>query len=150
GMGAYRSGRADAERGRRSGLPRPRSSRSRRASSSRHRSLDTRTRLGGRCDPGAALGRPNRREHLYLAWYQKAKCFHRVSDPTDIGYNCDPLARRNTLDPDVEIVPRGPRKSRIELVVEPNLVVPFKRALHCGHKDVTAVLLCDPPFHGDA
>jgi hypothetical protein len=30
------------------------------------------------------------------------------------------------LDPKVEIVPRGARKSRIELVVEPNLVVPLK------------------------
>jgi hypothetical protein len=47
-------------------------------------------------------------------------------DPTDISYNCDPLARRKILDPDVEIVPRGAGKSRIELVVEPNLVVPFK------------------------
>src|SRR6267143_1703701 len=56
----------------------------------------------------------------------KAKRFHRVSDPTDISYNCNPLARRNILDPDAEIVPRGARKSRIELVVEPNVVVSFK------------------------
>jgi hypothetical protein len=30
------------------------------------------------------------------------------------------------LDPDVEIVPRSTRKSRIELVIEPDLVVPLK------------------------
>jgi hypothetical protein len=30
------------------------------------------------------------------------------------------------LDPDVEIVPRGARKSRIEFVIEPNIVVLFK------------------------
>ena len=30
------------------------------------------------------------------------------------------------IDPNVEIVPRSTRKSRIELVVEPNLVMPFE------------------------
>ena len=104
----------------------PRPSRSRQASPSRRKSLGTRRRSESRSDPGATLRCLNCREHPYLARYQKTKRFHHVPDPTDIGYNCDPLARRNMLDPDVEIVPRSTRKSRIELVVEPNLVVSFK------------------------
>jgi len=97
--------------------PQPRSSSPRQASSSRRKSLGTGRRSARRSDPGATLRRLNCREHLYLARYQKTKRFHRVPDPTDVGYNCDALAQRNMLDPDVEIVPRGTRKSRIELVV---------------------------------
>src|SRR5204863_6588668 len=126
GSGCLFARRRDAEGGHRSGRAPPRSSRSKRASSSRRRSFHARRRFGSRCDPGATLRRLGRREHLYLAGYQKAKRFYRVSDPTDISDNCDPLAWRNILDPDVEIVPRGARKSRIELVVEPNIVVPFE------------------------
>jgi len=54
------------------------------------------------------------------------------------------------LDAEVEIVPRGARKSAAQLVVEPNLIVALKRFLHCRQQHVAAVLLRHPSLDGDA
>jgi hypothetical protein len=97
-------------------------------------------RSGTRGDPGKTLFRLDAREYPYLARYQKANRFDGKPDPTDIGDDRDPLAARDMLKSEVEIVPRGTRKSRVELVIEPDLVVPFPGLLDRRHQDVAAVL----------
>ena len=79
-------------------------------------------------------------KHSYLARYQKANRFDGKPDPTDIGDDRDPLAARSMLQTEVEIVPRGTRKSRVELVIETDLVVPFKGFLDGRHQDIVTVL----------
>ena len=106
----------------------------------RFRNIGIRARTGTRRDPSETLFGLDAGKHPYFAWYQKAHRFYGKPDPTDIGDDRDPLAARGMLQPEVEIVPRGTRKSRVELVIEPDLVVAFPGLLDRRHQDVVAVL----------
>src|SRR4029077_1500672 len=101
-------------------------------------------------DPGATLRRLIGREHPYLARYQEAQGLDGQPDPSDIGDDRDPFAPRGMLDAEVEIVPRRTRKSATQLIVKPNLIVPFERLLHGRHQHVAAVFHRYPSLDGDA
>lgn len=117
---------------------------------SRFRNIDIRARSRTGGDPGETLFGLDAREHPYFAGYQEANRFYRKPDPADIGDNRDPLAARSMLQPKVEIVPRGTGKSGVELVIETDLVVPFKGFLDCRHQDVAAILHCHSSAGSDA
>jgi hypothetical protein len=92
----------------------------------------------------------NGREHPYLAGYQEANRLYGEPDPTDIGDDRDPFATRRMLQAEVQIVPRRSRKSRVELVIEPDLLVPFEGFLDRRHQYVAAVLHRDLSAGSDA
>ena len=58
--------------------------------------------------------------------------------------------RESMLQPEVEIVPRSAGKPGVELVIEPDLVVPFEGFLHRRHQDVLAVLHRQSSAYRDA
>src|SRR5580704_3359827 len=101
-------------------------------------------------NPSTALIRLNGREDSYFAGYQKAKRFDGEPDPTDIGHDRNPLAAREIFQPEFEFIPRSTRKSRVELVVEPDFFVPPEGFLHRRDQDLLAVLQCQTSAYCDA
>jgi hypothetical protein len=70
---------------------------------------------------------------------QKTQRFNGEPDPADICHDRDTFAAGGVLEPEVKIIPRSPRKSGIEFVIEANLVVPFQGFLDGRDQDVLAV-----------
>jgi hypothetical protein len=54
------------------------------------------------------------------------------------------------VDSDVEIVPPGTGKTGTDLIIQPDLAVPFERELHRRPQDVIALFIGDPPSRDDA
>jgi len=54
------------------------------------------------------------------------------------------------LESEIDLVPRGARKPRVELIIKTNFVVPPQRLFHCWDKDVPAVLHRQTPAYRDA
>jgi hypothetical protein len=57
---------------------------------------------------------------------------------------------RQPVEPDLQILPAGARKTAADLVIEPHLVVPPEAALHRRAQHAAAFFPGDPPGRDDA
>ena len=84
----------------------------------------------GMRDLGTPLIRLMGREHPYLTGDQKTQCVDGVPDRANVGDDGDALPLREVFDADAEDFPRCAGEAATDLVIEPDLVVPFQRGLH--------------------
>jgi hypothetical protein len=72
-----------------------------------------------------------------------------LANPAGVGHDRDALQSPRVVDADVEIIPSGARKTGTDLVIQPDLAVPFERCLHRRPQHVVALFVGDPSGRDD-
>jgi hypothetical protein len=72
-----------------------------------------------------------------------------MPDPAGIGHDGDSLQLRAIIHAEVEIVPSGAGKPGTDLIIQPDLAVPFERRLHRRPQHIVALFVGDPSCRDD-